>query len=126
MVASILSARSSTASGSELTTCSELVPGRQGVLRSPVLDTRRCWTTTRGRPQANPIGSDGLARPVPGIIRSSVNPRPSNQSRNTSASSLTTLAQTLCWLIPLVRTAIVDIKSLPRLSAEGKAPAVGY
>jgi hypothetical protein len=30
-----------------------------------------------------------------GIIRSSVNPRPSNQSRNTNAWSLTTLAQTL-------------------------------
>jgi hypothetical protein len=38
MVAPTLSARSTTASGSEVTTCSELVPARQGVLRSPVLD----------------------------------------------------------------------------------------
>jgi protein-S-isoprenylcysteine O-methyltransferase Ste14 len=36
---------------------------------------------------------------------------PSNHSRNTNASSLTTLAQTLGCRIPLVRTVIVDLEA---------------
>ena len=47
----------------------------------------------------------------PGIMRSSEKPRPSNQSRNTNAWSLTTLAQTLGCRIPLVRTLIADVEA---------------
>ena len=49
---------------------------------------------------------DQLRPRSPGIIRSSVKPRPSSQSRNTNAWSLTTLAQMLGCRIPLVRKLI--------------------